>query len=79
MIWFFERGTHVQSYEIRRGLEGAEYELVVRHAGGTEHFERFTNATALIHRVMDLQERWLRDGWKPASRQPDPSVPPEDS
>ena len=65
MIWFFERQTSKLLYEIRRQLDGDDYELVVTFPDGREEVEKFADAVSLIERSHRLQEDLRADGWMP--------------
>lgn len=65
MIWFFERQTSRLLYEIRRQLDGDDYELVVTFPDGKQEVEQFSDAVSLIERSHRLQESLRADGWMP--------------
>ena len=65
MIWFFERQTSRLLYEIRRQVDGEEYELVVTFPDGRQEVEQFKDAISLIERSRDLQESLKAEGWTP--------------
>jgi hypothetical protein len=65
MIWFFERQTSRLLYEIRRQLDGDDYELVVTFPDGKQEVENFKDSTALIERSHRLQESLRAEGWMP--------------
>ncbi len=65
MIWFFERQTSRLLYEIRRQVDGDDYELVVTFPDGKQEVEKFTDAIALIERSLRLQESLRAAGWAP--------------
>ena len=65
MIWFFERQTSRLLYEIRRQLDGDDYELVVTFPDGKQEVENFKDSTALIERSHRLQESLKAEGWVP--------------
>lgn len=65
MIWFFERQTSRLLYEIRRQVDGHDYELVVTFPDGRQEVEKFKDAMALIERSHRLQESLKADGWTP--------------
>ena len=65
MIWFFERQTSRLLYEIRRQVDGHDYELVVTYPDGHQEIEHFTDAIALIERSQQLQDSLRADGWTP--------------
>ena len=67
MIWFFERKTAKLLYEIRRQVDGDDYELVVTFPDGTQEVEYFQDARALIERSQRLQASLRADGWLPPS------------
>jgi hypothetical protein len=65
MIWFFERQASRLLYEIRRQLDGDDYELVVTFPDGRQEIENFKDANSLIERSHRLQESLKADGWMP--------------
>jgi len=67
MIWFFERQTSRLLYEIRRQVDGDDYELVVTFPDGRQEVEKFKDAVSLIERSQSLQESLRADGWMPPS------------
>jgi len=76
MIWFFERKTARLLYEIRRQVDGDDYELVVTFPDGTQEVEHFQDAGALIERSQRLQASLRADGWlPPAARGGGPRTP----
>jgi len=67
MIWFFERQTSRLLYEIRRQVDGDDYELVVTFPDGRQEVEKFKDAISLIERSHRLQESLKAEGWTPPS------------
>jgi hypothetical protein len=67
MIWFFERQTSRLLYEIRRQVDGEDYELVVTFPDGKQEVEKFKDAISLIERSQSLQESLRAEGWVPPS------------
>jgi hypothetical protein len=67
MIWFFERQTSRLLYEIRRQVDGHDYELVVTFPDGKQEVEKFKDAISLIERSHRLQESLRAEGWAPPS------------
>jgi hypothetical protein len=67
MIWFFERQTSRLLYEIRRQVDGDDYELVVTFPDGKQEVEKFKDAITLIERSHRLQESLKAEGWVPPS------------
>lgn len=65
MIWFFERQTSRLLYEIRRQVDGDDYELVVTFPDGRQEVEHFKDALSLIERSQRLQETLRAEGWMP--------------
>jgi len=65
MIWFFERQTSRLLYEIRRQVDGHDYELVVTFPDGSQEVEKFHDAVSLIERSHRLQESLKAEGWTP--------------
>jgi hypothetical protein len=67
MIWFFERHESRLLYEIRRQVDGDDYELVVTFPDGRQEIEHFADPHALIERSQRLQESLRAQGWLPPS------------
>jgi hypothetical protein len=67
MIWFFERHEARLLYEIRRQVDGDDYELVVTFPDGRQEVEHFDDPHALIERSQRLQESLRAQGWEPPS------------
>jgi len=67
MIWFFERHDSKLLYEIRRQVDGDDYELVVTFPDGRQELEHFSDAHALIERSERLQDALRAQGWQPPS------------
>ena len=67
MIWFFERHEARLLYEIRRQVDGDDYELVVTFPNGRQEVERFKDAHDLIERSQRLQDALRAEGWQPPS------------
>ena len=67
MIWFFERHDSRLLYEIRRQVDGDDYELVVTFPDGRQEVEHFADPHALIERSQRLQEALRSQGWEPPS------------
>jgi thiamine monophosphate kinase len=65
MIWFFQRQTSRLLYEIRRQVDGDDYELVVTFPDGRQEVEKFKDALTLIERSHRLQESLKAEGWAP--------------
>ena len=65
MIWFFERKDSRLLYEIRRQVDGDDYELVVTFPDGRQEVEKFGDAHTLIERSQRLQETLRAQGWNP--------------
>ena len=65
MIWFFERQASRLLYEIRRQVDGDDYELVVTFPDGKQEVEKFKDAMSLIERSHQLQELLKAEGWTP--------------
>lgn len=70
MIWFFEKQRSRLLYEIRRQVDGNDYELVVTFPDGRQEVEQFGDASALIERSQRLQETLRAEGWAPPSVRP---------
>jgi hypothetical protein len=67
MIWFFERQDARLLYEIRRQMDGDDYELVVTFPDGRQEVEQFVDPGALIARSQQLQDSLRAQGWEPPS------------
>jgi hypothetical protein len=67
MIWFFERHNAKLIYEIRRHVDGDDYELVVTFPDGRQEIEQYGDAHALVERSQRLQESLQAQGWRPPS------------
>lgn len=67
MIWFFERRDARLLYEIRRQVDGDDYELVVTFPDGRQEVEHYADPQALIERSHRLQEALRAQGWQPPS------------
>jgi len=77
MLWFFERDAARLLYEIRRQVDGDDYELVLTFPDGRQEVEKYQDAHALIERSQRLQETLRKQGWSPPSvRVPGPRTPP---
>jgi hypothetical protein len=72
MIWFFERQTSRLLYEIRRQVDGHDYELVVTFPDGRQEVEKFKDPAMLIERSHRLQESLRAEGWMPPSPRSSP-------
>lgn len=70
MIWFFEKQRSRLLYEIRRQVDGDDYELVVTFPDGRQEVEQFGDAGALIERSQRLQDTLRAEGWAPPSARP---------
>lgn len=71
MVWFFRRSAERRQLEIREAETGQGYEIVIRHADGSEDSEQWAEATDLINRQTELALSWRARGWRPyASRDP---------
>lgn len=67
MLWFFERNAARLLYEIRRQVDGDDYELVLTFPDGRQEVEKYQDPHALIERSHRLQETLRRQGWAPPS------------
>jgi hypothetical protein len=67
MLWFFERNAARLLYEIRRQVDGDDYELVVTFPDGRQEVEKYQDPHMLIERSQRLQETLRRQGWAPPS------------
>ena len=65
MLWFFERNAARLLYEIRRQLDGDDYELVLTFPDGRQEVEKYQDPHALIERSQRLQETLRSQGWAP--------------
>jgi len=63
MLWFFERDAARLLYEIRRQIDGHDYELVVTFPDGRQEVEKYQDPHALIERSQRLQESLRLQGW----------------
>lgn len=62
MFYFFQRGTEF----VRCALEGsrdADYHITITEPGGHERVESFPTSDAAHTRWVELQERFVADGW----------------
>ncbi len=78
MLWFFERNDARLLYEIRRQVDGDDYELVLTFPDGRQEVEKYQDAHALIERSQRLQETLRTQGWTAPSatgRAPAPRIP----
>jgi hypothetical protein len=78
MLWFFERNTARLLYEIRRQVDGDDYELVVTFPDGRQEVEKYHDPHTLIERSHRLQESLRKQGWAPPLanvRGPAPRIP----
>ena len=67
MLWFFERDAARLLYEIRRQLDGDDYELVLTFPDGRQEVEKYKDPRTLIERSQRLQETLRSQGWAPPS------------
>lgn len=67
MLWFFERNAARLLYEIRRQVDGDDYELVLTFPDGRQKVEKYQDPHALIQRSQRLQESLRLQGWAPPS------------
>ena len=65
MLWFFERDAARLLYEIRRQVDGDDYELVLTFPDGRQEVEKYQDPHSLIERSQRLQETLRRQGWTP--------------
>jgi hypothetical protein len=65
MLWFFERNAARLLYEIRRQVDGDDYELVLTFPDGHQEVEKYQDPHALIERSQRLQETLRSQGWAP--------------
>jgi hypothetical protein len=65
MLWFFERDAARLLYEIRRQLDGDDYELVLTFPDGRQEVEKYSDPHSLIERSHRLQETLRNQGWAP--------------
>ena len=65
MLWFFERDAARLLYEIRRQVDGDDYELVLTFPDGRQEVEKYQDPHALIERSQHLQETLRKQGWAP--------------
>jgi hypothetical protein len=64
MIWSFSKGAQQLTCEIRREIDGDEYEFVVTATDGSAQVTRFTDPTGLIEHSTSYLEQLVRDGWR---------------
>jgi hypothetical protein len=81
MLWFFERNDARLLYEIRRQVDGNDYELVLTFPDGRQEVEKYQDPQVLIERSQWLQASLRSQGWAPplnvraaASRTPSAAV-----
>lgn len=65
MLWFFERDAARLLYEIRRQVDGDDYELVLTFPDGRQEVEKYQDPHSLIERSQRLQESLRKQGWAP--------------
>jgi hypothetical protein len=65
MLWFFERDAARLLYEIRRQMDGDDYELVLTFPDGRQEVEKFADPHSLVERSQRLQESLRQQGWTP--------------
>jgi len=65
MLWFFERDAARLLYEIRRQVDGDDYELVLTFPDGRQEIEKYQDPNILIERSQRLQETLRKQGWTP--------------
>lgn len=65
MLWFYQRENARLHYEIRRQTDGDHFELVITYPDGRQDVERYTDATKLIDRSIELQNGLRDEGWRP--------------
>ena len=65
MLWFFERDAARLLYEIRRQVDGDDYELVLTFPDGRQEVEKYHDPHSLIERSQHLQEALRKQGWAP--------------
>ena len=76
MLWFFQRDAARLLYEIRRQVDGDDYELVLTYPDGRQEVEKYQDAHRLIERSQHLQEMLRKQGWTPPSvRATGPKLP----
>ena len=77
MLWFFERDAARLLYEIRRQVDGDDYELVLTFPDGRQEVEKYQDPHILIERSQRLQEALRKQGWTPPSsvRAASPRIP----
>jgi hypothetical protein len=77
MLWFFERDAARLLYEIRRQVDGDDYELVLTFPDGRQEVEKYHDPHSLIERSQHLQEALRKQGWNPPTtvRVPGPRTP----
>jgi hypothetical protein len=64
MLWFFAKQDAWLHYEIRRHVDGDDYELVITHADGRQDIERYVRSSDVVARSRHLEESLAADGWQ---------------
>ena len=63
MIWFYaKQGRHLRC-EVRRLVDGDQFDLVITDADGAERIEHFEDSASVTRRSQQLEAEWLTDGW----------------
>jgi hypothetical protein len=65
MIWFLERDADVMICEIRRAIDGRNYEFEVISSQGPPATLRFSSATELLNGYLSAQSALRAKGWRP--------------
>src|SRR3954467_5340560 len=64
MLWVFQPNGERMQCEIHRDGDGAGYETIVTHAGGSQRMERFGETGGLIKRTLEFQRELMEAGWR---------------
>ena len=65
MLWFYQKHDARLHYEIRRQVDGDDYEIVITHPTGQQEVERFSDSRQLLQRSQTLQQILRSSGWQP--------------
>jgi hypothetical protein len=67
MIWFLERNSDLLICEIRRSLDGTQYEFETAPGDRPPQTDRYESASELIKRYLQEQSTLRAQGWRPRS------------
>jgi hypothetical protein len=68
MVWFFERGPHTASLEVRRGHTG--FEVIVRRPEGHAVIHVARDAADVLAHVETAPRSLMEEGWRPRLKDP---------